>query len=422
MWENRCEKGGKLGIDESEGTDDVQTGDKSVAQKKVAYKYRRKEKEVVDKSMPSFVLLTPSSQETDDDECEEVVPMNKPLDEKEKLLWNFVMIIGMEKKRMERKKKDDESGKGVYDEDGKGEVDIEEKNDKTGLSFMLKMFETQHGLHALGHTMNTLDFGKEISTNLIDCWAAMLNDKEKKMVASGKRQLFCYTSNFPEYMLKKKQDEEMALKSVKKYLREVFERDDMLLDLRAFNIIVVPMIEKAHFYLICMDLDTGDVQVIDNMDSNRDIVHVRTSSEFRYMGTPCKVKNYMWTYMKSVNHMDTEKLKKGVIKRLKITWGTKDNVKDCGVFAMRHMECYKGSTKEFDCGFSDLKDVKQHQLNNMRMRVATTLMLSPSSIYRKRVLDMVKVAAENVNNVKIERELKTVAELQEECWRGLAKQ
>ncbi|KAJ0461947.1 hypothetical protein HanOQP8_Chr16g0632691 [Helianthus annuus] len=189
-------EGGKLGIDESEGTDDVQTGDKSVAQKKVAYKYRRKEKEVVDKPMPSFVLLTPSSQETDDDECEEVVPMNKPLDEKEKLLWNFVMIIGMEKKRMERKKKDDESGKGVYDEDGKGEVDTEEKNDKTGLSFMLKMFETQHGLHALGHTMNTLDFGKEISTNLIDCWAAMLNDKEKKMVASGKRQLFCYTSNF----------------------------------------------------------------------------------------------------------------------------------------------------------------------------------------------------------------------------------
>ncbi|KAJ0582413.1 putative papain-like cysteine peptidase superfamily [Helianthus annuus] len=117
----------------------------------------------------------------------------------------------------------------------------------------------------------------------------MLNDKEKKMVASGKRRLFCYTSNFPEYMLKKKQDEEMALKSVKKYLREVFERDDTLLDLRAFNIIVVPMIEKAHFYLICMDLDTGDVQVTDNMDSNRDAVHVRTSSEFRYMGTPLLV-------------------------------------------------------------------------------------------------------------------------------------
>ncbi|KAJ0582414.1 hypothetical protein HanHA300_Chr04g0151991 [Helianthus annuus] len=37
-------KGGKLGIDESKGTDDVETGDKSVAQKKVAYKYRKKER------------------------------------------------------------------------------------------------------------------------------------------------------------------------------------------------------------------------------------------------------------------------------------------------------------------------------------------------------------------------------------------
>ncbi|MFS7989292.1 hypothetical protein Hanom_Chr11g01044991 [Helianthus anomalus] len=77
-------------------------------------------------------------------------------------------------------------------------------------------------------------------------------------------------------MLKKKQDEESALITVKKQLREVFERDDTLLDLKAFNIIVVPMIEKAHFYLICMDLDTGDVKVIDNMDTNRDAVHVKT--------------------------------------------------------------------------------------------------------------------------------------------------
>ncbi|MFS7998836.1 hypothetical protein Hanom_Chr12g01158711 [Helianthus anomalus] len=149
--------------------------------KKVADKYRRKKKEVVDKSMPSFVLLTPSSQETDDDECEEVVPMNKPLDEKEKLLWNFVMITGMEKKGWRKRRRMTNMGKVYMTKMGKAK---------------LKMFETQHGLHALGHTMNTLDFGKEISTNLIDCWAAMLNDKERKMVASGKRRLFCYTSNF----------------------------------------------------------------------------------------------------------------------------------------------------------------------------------------------------------------------------------
>jgi hypothetical protein len=91
-------EGGKTIVEESEDVNDAQPDGKPVEQKKMSNKYRRKGKKTVDKSVPSFTLLTPSSEGTDDDDCDDKVPINKPLDETEKLLWNFVMVIGMEKK------------------------------------------------------------------------------------------------------------------------------------------------------------------------------------------------------------------------------------------------------------------------------------------------------------------------------------
>ncbi|MFS7943085.1 hypothetical protein Hanom_Chr06g00496181 [Helianthus anomalus] len=40
--------------------------------------------------------------------------------------------------------------------------------------------------------------------------------------------------------------------------------------------------------------------------------------------------------------------------RLEMPWRTKNNVIDCGVFLMRHMETYKGvAGKGWECGFSN---------------------------------------------------------------------
>ncbi|MFS7920705.1 hypothetical protein Hanom_Chr03g00227941 [Helianthus anomalus] len=56
------------------------------------------------------------------------------------------------------------------------------------------IFETQHGLSTRAFLINTLEDGKWISRNVIDCWAALLNYTEKKENPVGKMRFWCYTT------------------------------------------------------------------------------------------------------------------------------------------------------------------------------------------------------------------------------------
>ncbi|KAJ0781189.1 putative papain-like cysteine peptidase superfamily [Helianthus annuus] len=113
------------------------------------------------------------------------------------------------------------------------------------------------------------------------------------------------------------------------------------------------MIERTHFYLICFDLENAKVEVTDKIVSNSGFYRMSEGTEFKETGTPCKVKNYMVGYLKAVARMAAATLTKK-----KLEWETSDNFNDCGVFAMRHMEMYKGSDVEFECGFSTRKIFK----------------------------------------------------------------
>ncbi|MFS8025654.1 hypothetical protein Hanom_Chr16g01477631 [Helianthus anomalus] len=50
---------------------------------------------------------------------------------------------------------------------------------------------------------------------------------------------------------------------------EVVEGNNKMLDLKEFNIIIIPMIERKHFYIIRFNLENRKVEVIDNMACNR---------------------------------------------------------------------------------------------------------------------------------------------------------
>ncbi|MFS7954208.1 hypothetical protein Hanom_Chr07g00627571 [Helianthus anomalus] len=76
--------------------------------------------------------------------------------------------------------------------------------------------------------------------------------------------------------------------------------------------------------------------------------------------------------------------------RLEMPWRTKNNVIDCGVFLMRHMETYKGvAGKGWECGFSnectDAGEIsyKQHQeIDDLRHKYITKMLLSEANKYR----------------------------------------
>ncbi|MFS7928521.1 putative Ulp1 protease family catalytic domain, papain-like cysteine peptidase superfamily [Helianthus anomalus] len=221
----------------------------------------------------------------------------------------------------------------------------------------------------------------------------------------------------PEFMLKKKQTKEK--KNVCN-IKSTFEGSG-LLDLKAFDIIINPMIENKHFYLICFDLETTKVEVIDNMRSNKGFYTMTVGTKFKEIGSPCKVKQYMTRYLKVVEHPIASRMEKAKLTRKKLEWATHDNFNDCGVFAMRHMDMYKGSGEKFECGFSTHKEIQNMQLKNMRMKIATKLLLSEANVYNGSVMNLAKETIHGLTDKKVQKMLDEEALKQEECWNMLRK-
>lgn len=64
-------------------------------------------------------------------------------------------------------------------------------------------------------------------------------------------------------------------------------------------------------------------------------------------------------------------------KILKMSWRTDTNFVDCGVFAMRHMEMYKGDgLVGFNCGFNNNEKEQKKQLNELRVKYLAKILLS----------------------------------------------
>ncbi len=89
------------------------------------------------------------------------------------------------------------------------------------------------------------------------------------------------------------------------------------------------------------------------------------------------------TYMeKKGQGAKVQPIKKAKIERLNIGWTNKENKVDCGVYSMRHMECYMGSP-DWETGLK-LDDNKN--LNRLRELYMFALINSDSNEVRDTIM------------------------------------
>ncbi|KAM0000249.1 hypothetical protein Hdeb2414_s0438g00893801 [Helianthus debilis subsp. tardiflorus] len=161
--------------------------------------------------------------------------------------------------------------------------------------------------------------------------------------------------------------------------------------------------------MICFDLDNTTVELVDNMHDSFAYYKMTSGkgtgkgTSFRSLGSPSKVKHYIVEYLKDVGHPTATRMVNADVTRKRLGWETTDNFNDCGVFTMRHMEVYKGSDVSFECGFSTNKAIQKMQLKNLRMKIATELLLSDANVYKGIVMGLAK---ETIHGMKDERVLK----------------
>ncbi|KAL8265316.1 hypothetical protein R6Q59_023446 [Mikania micrantha] len=122
--------------------------------------------------------------------------------------------------------------------------------------------------------------------------------------------------------------------------------------LKFYDIVIIPILENDHFYVMAFDLKNPRIYLLDNMDKDETMVSIKDHQDYYKKDTPYKVKHIFVKYLEKFQHAKTEKISMQEVTRVDLKWATIENIIDCGVFTMRHMEMFMGShCNTFDCGF-----------------------------------------------------------------------
>lgn len=79
------------------------------------------------------------------------------------------------------------------------------------------------------------------------------------------------------------------LEKFRKNLSIVLKGQDNKMDLQSTDILVIPVLERGHFYLVCFDLRKPALEVIDNMHTRTSWVSMKDDARFAGKGVPYKI-------------------------------------------------------------------------------------------------------------------------------------
>ncbi|KAD5803633.1 hypothetical protein E3N88_14993 [Mikania micrantha] len=250
------------------------------------------------------------------------------------------------------------------------------------------IFETSNGPMTEAKFFKTLIPGNRIYGELIDCWATVLNAEEKLRSPDSPYRLFCGHRVFLKWMFTApKTDESVRLVALTKMMFDAVGRVESMRALKSYDIVIIPLLENDHFYVMAFDLKNPGIYLLDNMDRDETIVSIKDHKDYYKKDTPYKVKHMFVRYLEKFQHPRADKISMQKVTRVDLQWATIGNITDCGIFAMRHMEMFMGShCRNFDCGFKTSEKQVRSQIQTLRKKYACRILLSDINVQKQKLL------------------------------------
>jgi hypothetical protein len=66
-------------------------------------------------------------------------------------------------------------------------------------------------------------------------------------------------------------------------------------DLKNFQLVLIPIIENNHYYLVCFDLKNPAIEVIDNLQKSKSFVEIKDDPDYNKKTTVMKVVSITFT-------------------------------------------------------------------------------------------------------------------------------
>ncbi|KAI3695088.1 hypothetical protein L1987_78076 [Smallanthus sonchifolius] len=237
------------------------------------------------------------------------------------------------------------------------------------------VFRNNFNLEVEKFRFKTLKCDTKVFNNGIDAWVDVLNYEEKYRSPTSPYRLFCDTD-----LIFDKRMERFILN-----MNRVVYWNPALMDLRGIDMVVMPMLEHNHYYLIVFELKHIAISVIDNFSDAYPLVRLDDNENYFEKDSSYTVKEIFVKYLEHIKHPKTYELNATKIKKVKISWATTSNALDCEIFVMRHMEKYLGAKEEFNSGLSTNSPKKNKQLKIVRKKYAAHILLSECNKVREKI-------------------------------------
>ncbi|KAL8247695.1 hypothetical protein R6Q59_008911 [Mikania micrantha] len=219
---------------------------------------------------------------------------------------------------------------------------------------------------------------------VLSCWAAILNSEEQYRSNMSPTRLFCPCNMMGENNFKRWMKNAEMLEHFETNVNVALVGSQFN-SINQINLLIIPVLQTNHYYLVCFNLKNPAVEIVDNI---RGRLHARCAGNVR------KVQKIVSLYLEKESPALHKKIVNLKPKKLEMPWQTEKNFVDCGIFAMRHMETYMGKEiKEWkeDCAILEESSGKQNeQLLDLRYKYLSKILLSDINILHDEVTKEVK--------------------------------
>ncbi|GJZ18796.1 ulp1 protease family, C-terminal catalytic domain-containing protein [Tanacetum coccineum] len=221
------------------------------------------------------------------------------------------------------------------------------------------LFETKYGHQSLRGQIEILGPHEPVDDNVLSSWSAYLNFLEAKKDFISPARLF-----FPTFEVDKKLFADNA------YTLEMF----------------MEYAESANSsYGGQTKLDKADINpAVTLIDSKKEGNKVTRKKKKDGDINDVRVASKLCLY--AINHGKAAEILECQLVHGNFSWQTNGRAKDCGIFLMRHMECFMGNDiGKWVCGL-DVEGKKQNaQLGRLRNKYAAKLLLLDCNIYKGKI-------------------------------------
>lgn len=234
------------------------------------------------------------------------------------------------------------------------------------------IFKWKDRLCTKGHFQSLQD-NKMVQTTVIDTWTCLLNENEILRSNTSPLRLF-FTSETTYGPLQNNLYEGNKISSfcsfndhVEHALKMVSALHNRLYDVTDFDMLVFPMFDSAHHYIISYNIKKPSCEIIDNRGQTMGM-------DETYDNLPDCLHKCFCQFLECYKLPNFEEIKRLKPVVLKMPLQTVDNHIDCGVFSMRHMETYTGNACRWYSGLRTEMENQKSILDKLRIIYSNHIM------------------------------------------------